>query len=609
VNGGRQMSFITSSRLRLLILSTAILPAFMAPPPLKGEDQRIVRALACMDYMLYDEAISQFELALQTHPMERGLRVKQAFAYFRLNKYEEAVGVLNREHGLFPDDLNPLILLGFIQHASGQPDDALMTARAVQAKLDKIANMSNLKKVKASLRGLFPNAGLPAYLLGLEASKKRDSRAARAWFLRAQDLSYDATDCWLQSIYAEMEAGHWPEALKLCGTKGNMSLGEEEIGGISAVAGKTAVPPKNKIIVTDIPSDVFMLKAIILAQLGRQEESRVSLEEAVAAEPFRTDLLKNVAIDDMRRADFEKAARVLTRVVKLSPLDFQARFLLEQARAGRRIVDGSSASIFSREFMKARGPRFLYVLEGRPNDVSAVANGYALQYIQLGLLVDAANHLRAFTEIYTDSPTIYYNLGQLSNTLGRFAEALACGARAIVLKDNYAEAHDLMGNVYFKIGDFENAARSYEKALLLNIRDPLSYYNLACAYHELGDDMRAERNWLEAIRQENAAAGALLQANAATLVHSLTVKVEPVSALSCQYLGLFYAGQGKTGQAIEYFERAIAYNPNALVPYLELGRLYNERNEGDKAGEYLKKYLELGGDKSKVTALSKKTGD
>jgi len=559
--------------------------------------------------MQYDVAISQFELALQAHPKERGLRVKQAFAYFRMNKFDEAVGVLNKEREFFPDDLNPLILLSFVQHASGKPDEALATARTSQAELDRILNSSSVKKLNAALRDLFPNAGLPAYLLGLEASQKRDPQAARSWFLRAQRLNYDATDCWLQSICSEMEAGHWPEALRLCETKGDISSAEEETDVISAVAGKTALTPKDKTVVTDIPSDVFMLKAIILAQLGRQEESRLSLEEAVAAEPFRPEPLKNLAVDEIRRSEFEKAARLLTRVVKLSPLDFHARFLLEQAQAGRRNVDGSSASALSREFMKARGPRFVYVLEGQPDDVAAVANEYALQYIQLGLLADAANQLRAFTEIYADSPTIFYNLGQLNNTLGRFAEALACGARTIALKNDSAEAHDLMGNVYLKIGDYENAVRSYEKALGLSARDPLSFYNLACAYHELGDDMRAEKNWLEAIRQENAAASAPLQADAAALEHSLTVKVEPVSAPSCQYLGLLYAGQGKSKQAIEYFERAIAYNPSALVPHLELGRLYGERNDLDKAAEYLKKYLELGGDKSKVTALSKKRGE
>lgn len=602
------MALITSARIRILLLSTLILPALMASPPLRGEDPRIVRALACMDSMQYDDAISQFELALQAHPKERGLRVKQAFAYFRLKKFKEAADALNREHELFPDDLNPLILLSFIQHASGQPDDALVTARTSQAKLDKILNSSSVKKLNAALRDLFPNAGLPAYLLGLEASKRQDSQAARSWFIRAQGLSYDATDCWLQSIYAEMEAGHWQEALKLCGTKGDISSAAGKIEVISAVARKTAVPPRKEIILKDFPSDVFMLKAIILNKLGRQEESRVSLEEAVAAEPFRPEPLKNLAIDDMRRSNFEKAAGMLTRVVKLSPLDFHARFLLEQAQSGRRIVNGLSESIFFREFTKARGPRFIYVLEGQPNDVAVAANGIALQYIQRGLLVDAANHLRTFIEIYTGSPTIYYNLGQLSNTLSRFAEALACGAKTVALKNDSAEGHDLMGNVYFKIEDYENAARSYEKALALNTRDPLSFYNLACAYHKLGDDMRAEKNWLEAIRQEDAAAAAPLQGDAATLEHSLTVKVEPVSALSCQYLGLLYAGQGKTGQAIEYFEKAIAYNPNALVPYMELGRLYNERNERDKAGEYFKKYLELGGDKSKITTLLKKIG-
>lgn len=608
IRGVRYMSFSTAARVQLLILSMAVLPALMGPPPLKGEDYRITRTSICMDFMLYDEAISLIEQALQKHPMERGLRVKQAYAYFRLNKCEEAVGALNREHELFPDDLKPLILLGFIQHAAGQPDNALITARAVQAKLDKILNMSNQKKVDAILRDLFPNAGLPAYLLGLEASKKWDSRTARFRFLRAQALGYDVTDCWLQTINAEMEAGNWPEALRLCGTKGDISLAGQERGGISAALGRASAPPKQKSIVADIPADALMLKAISLAQLGRQDECRVSLEEAVAAEPFRTDLLKNVAIDDMRRANFEKAVRLLTKVLKLTPLDFQARFLLEQAQAHRRLADGPAASAFSRDFLKARGPRFLYVLEGRPYDAAAAANGYALDFIQRGLLVDAARHLRAFTEIYANSPTIYYDLGQIDNTLGLFAEALACGAKAIALKNDYTEAYDLMGNVYFKVGDFENAVRSYKNALQLNARDPLSSFNLACAFHELGDDANAEKNWLEAVRLENAApaAGAPSRTNADALEHSLTVKVEPVSAPSCQYLGLLYAGQGKTQQAIEYFEKAIAFNPKALVPHLEIGRIYLEQNEPRKAEEHFKTYVMLGGDERKVEALRKK---
>ena len=606
--GVRYMSFRIAARVQLLILSMAILPAFMVPPPLKAEDQRITRALVCMDFMLYDEAISLFEQALQKHPMERGLRIKQAYAYFRLNKYEEAVGALNREHELFPDDLKPLILLCFIQHAAGQPDNAGITARAVQAKLDKILNMSNRKKVDAILRDLFPNAGLPAYLLGLEASKKQNSRTARSWFLRAQALSYDGTDCWLQAINAEMEAGNWPEALRLCGTKGDISLVGQERGGISAAVERASAPPKQKSIVADIPADVLMLKAISLAQLGRQDEYRASLEEAVAAEPFRTDLLKNMAIDDLIRDNFDKASRILARVLKLTPLDFQARFLLEQAQSRRRPGSSSAALGYSRDFVKARGPRFRYVLEGRPDDVVAMVNRYALDFIQRGLLADAARQLRMFTEIYENAPTIYYNLGQLYNTQGLFADALACGLKAVALKNDYREAYDLIGNICFKIGDFENAVRSYENAVRLNTRDPLSFFNLGCGFRELGDAPNAEKNWLEAVRLENArpAAGGASRTKADALEYSLLVNVEPVSAPACQYLGLLYAERGKIAQAIEYLEKAIAFNPKALVPYLEIGRLYMEQNERRMAEDHFKTYLELGGDERKVTALRNK---
>jgi tetratricopeptide (TPR) repeat protein len=589
------MSTYAASRVRVLILSMVILPAFVGLRPLTAEDEKITRALSCMDIMLYDEAISLFEQALQKHPMERGLRIKQAYACFRLNKYEEAAGVLNREHELFPADLKPLILLSLVQHAMGQADNAVTTARAVQADLDEILKRSGRKKVEAALRDLSPNAGLPAYILGLDASRKRDARTARSWLLRAQALGYDPTDCWLQAINAEMESGNWEEALKLCERWGeSFSAGPRRAG--------SSVPEDGTRVASEISADALVLKAISLAQVGRRDECRASLEEALAAEPFRSDILMDSAIHDLQRAEFEKAARTLTKVIKLAPQDFQARYLLEQAHARRRLADGSTTATFSRDFLKARGPRFIYVLEGRPEDAVSVAQTYAVDFIERGLLTDAARHLRMFTEIYERSPSIYYNLGQLDNNQGLLAEALACGMKALRLKPDYRDAYDLMGNVYFKVGDFENAARSYESAVQLDTLDPLGFFNLACAFHGQGDDANAEKNWLEALRLEKVApaARAPTMAAAGALDHSLTVKVEPVSAPCCEYLGLLYVRQGKTSQAIEYFEKAIAFNREGLAPYLEIGKLYRARNDLDKAREYFKKYLALGGDESEI---------
>ena len=139
-----------------------------------------------------------------------------------------------------------------------------------------------------------------------------------------------------------------------------------------------------------------------------------------------------------------------------------------------------------------------------------------------------------------------------------------------------------MGNVYFKVGDFENAVRSYESAVRLDTRDPLGFFNLACAFHELGDDANAEKNWLEALRLEKVAPadGAPTMAAAGALDHSLTVKVEPVLAPCCEYLGFLYVRQGKTPQAIAYFEKAIAFSREGLVPYLEIGKLYRAGRSG-----------------------------
>ncbi len=575
------MAICTSPCARILVLSTAIITAVVGPWALRAQDDQITRAMAFMDYMFYNEAVALFEQVLEKRPAERGIRVNQAFACFRLKKYEEAAGLLGREHEMFPGDLRPLILLSLIQDAMGRPEEAVATARAVQTELDGLLKSPRRKKVESVFRDLSPNAGLPAYILGLDASRRQAARSARSWFFRAQALGYDPMDCQLQAIDAEMRSGNWNEALKLTSGPG----------------------PRDGVIMGSVVSaDLLVLKAIILEQLGRRDECRDSLEEGLGAEPFRTDILTNLAILDLQCAQFEEAARTLTKVIKLTPLDFRARYFLEQAQVRRRLPEGSSTEVFSRDFLKARGPRFVYVLNGCPEDAVSAAQTTAVDFIKRGLLADAALHLRMFTDIYQGSPSVYYNLGQLDNSLGLLAEALACGAKALGLRPDYRDAYDLMGNAYLKVGDFANAVHSYKSAVRLDPRDPMGFFNLACAFHASGDDASAEKNWLESLRLEKIApeAGASARAAAGALDHSLTVKVEPVSAPCCEYLGLLYARQGKTMEAIDYFDKAISFNPGRLIPYLEIGKLHRTLNNLDKAREYFEKYLALGGDKSNI---------
>jgi tetratricopeptide (TPR) repeat protein len=563
------------------------------------------RAIDAMDFMLYEEAVQLFDQALAQDPSRAGLRVKQAYAYYRLNRVEKAAEVLGRELEIRPDDLETLILQSFVQYKAGRPDEAEKAAQKFQSTLDVVRNRSRLR-LDGILRDLFPNAGVPAYILGLEAKKSGDVQAARSWFIQARALSYDPAACWIQAIDSEIDRKNWSEALRLCGSGGDISLPKE---AKAATALKVAVPPSKKKAVVKTPAEVFLLMGVIYEEMSRAAESLEALKTAVAVKPFEAAALKNLAFAYYNLRDGEKAARYLGRVVKLRPEDVQARLLLEQVREGKQIAESAPRLSLSRDFVDEIDVRYRYVFGRNPDAIAEKVNSYALNMIQTGLVSDTARWLRMFIEIYENSPTIYYNLGQLYNSFGLNAEALKYGMKAVELKKDYREAYDLAANVWFKIGDFENAARYYEEVARLDTKDPLSYFNLGCAYGELGNLEKAEKNWLTAVRLENAlpAGGeAAAPRKKGELDVAVNVKVEPISALACQSLGLLYAGQGKVDDALVYFLKAIELSPRTPLPYFEAGKILLGRGETARAREYFDKYLALGGDKAKVDALLKK---
>lgn len=581
-------------------------PGLAAP---SGVDPQVKRALGCMDLMLYEEAISLFDQALAKDPAQPGgLRTRQAYAYYRMNRPEKAVEALNKELEAHPDDLKALILLSFVQFKTERPDDAERTARLFQDILEKTRKKSSRDKLDTIMRGLFPNAGVPVYILALLAIDRQDAKTARFRLIQAQDYSYLPTDCWLQAVGAERDQKNWPEALRLCQSQGDITYPEETKPSLGRPQ-KPGPPPSNKKkIQLTMTAEIYLLMGLIYEEQGRSSEAMECLKTAAALKPFDADILKNLAIAYINRNEIEEAARLFQRVVKLNPQDFQSQLLLDQAQKKRRRPDDAVKVAFSKDFLNERDVRFRYVFETDPDEIANNVNVNAVQLIREGLILDAARWLRMFVEIYENSPEIYYNLGQLYNTQGFNPEALRFGLKAIELKKDYRDAYDLVGNVCFKMGDFEHSVRLYEQAVRLDTEDPLSYFNLGCAYNELGDLANAEKNWLEAVRLENAPAAVSEApgAGADELKIAVKVKVDPISTPACQSLAYLYSKQGKKESALAYFKKALEFNPKTPIPYFEIGKLYLDRNEADQAQEYFKKYLSLGGDEAKVKALTKK---
>jgi tetratricopeptide (TPR) repeat protein len=559
-----------------------------------GAVDLVERALSCLDFALYDEAVSLFEKTLDQDPDRPGIRRHLGYALYRVGRMARAREILDLELERYPEDLNAVVFAGFLARRAGRSEEAERFARMFDAAFGKLKKADQDKALR---KGLSPNAGIPAFILGLTASERGDADSAVGWFVKARDFGYDPQECWAKAIDAFLRSEEWSGALRLCPPEG--SLGSPKKDGKASLAAVAAVPS----------AEIYARLGYVCDKLGRSEDSLNALKTAAAMKPFDAGILKSLAIAHLNRGE-AAAESFFSRVVKLDPLDFESRGLLERARilcerAERDI--GLPRVPLPADFPKSDGLRFRYVFSGDARDIAEKTNSYALRMIRDGLVDDAYRYLRSFSEIYENSPTVFFNLGLLANSLDKPAEALENAMRALALDPDDRDAFDLAANACFNIGDFATSAAFYERAVEIEPDDPISHYNLGLADLELGDAVRAESQLQEAVRLEKAPAGRREAAETETdvLKRAVHVKVEPISGPACVSLGFLFLKQGKLDEALASFERAVDFTPRHPAPYFEIGKILYERNERAKAEDYFKIYLSLGGDEAKVREIRK----
>ena len=113
----------------------------------------------------------------------------------------------------------------------------------------------------------------------------------------------------------------------------------------------------------------------------------------------------------------------------------------------------------------------------------------------MGRLNEAARMIENFLMLNDQSPELNYNLAQLYNMTNRLTKALKHSWRATDLDDEFKDAFDLTGNILFKLKDFDNSVRAYNKVLEIDPKDAMGYYNLGCVYWALSDWMAVIKTW------------------------------------------------------------------------------------------------------------------
>ena len=205
--------------------------------------------------------------------------------------------------------------------------------------------------------------------------------------------------------------------------------------------------------------------------------------------------------------------------------------------------------------------------------------GFAAAHLTLGLFRMKVGQYGRAEEAFRaaareGAPSAHRHLGGLYVRLGRHAEADEELERALRADAADAASHRLLAVSRRARGDLAGASASFERAVELDPWDQEALFGLANTLIASGDRERGQR-LLE--RFERLRLGEDEVAQLRRLLDGSPGDVEARMALAARFLQ-----DGRTAEAANQYEVALAYDAALVEARLQLGRLYRER--GDTLG-------------------------
>jgi serine/threonine-protein kinase len=214
------------------------------------------------------------------------------------------------------------------------------------------------------------------------------------------------------------------------------------------------------------------------------EKAVMSTEHARQLDPEQADVRLSLATvyHGVGRAD--DAVSEARRALALQPASYEAHRLLGDIWSERGDIDQAVT-----EFGAA--------IRIRPD--------YAAGYRSLGLLQmraarypEAAAAFQRMAELQPDSPFPYQLLGNVHASMGDLDAAVRDYSAATARGGSFA-TYSSLGYVYYLNGRFEDAVRSYAKAIELRPKNATTHWNLGDAYRRLGRTVEARKAYEDAV--------------------------------------------------------------------------------------------------------------
>ncbi|MGH9826611.1 MAG: tetratricopeptide repeat protein, partial [Blastocatellia bacterium] len=165
----------------------------------------------------------------------------------------------------------------------------------------------------------------------------------------------------------------------------------------------------------------------------------------------------------------------------------------------------------------------------------------------------------------------YTNIGVYAGTPAGEAlpQAREAALHALQNDDSLAEAHASLGQVYYRLLDWDRAEREYQRAISLN-------RNYPTVHHWYSELFRGRRRFQEAAREIRRAQ-----------------ELDPLSHVFGSFAGEAYHNLGNTDDAFKEWKRVIELEPNFPLPHFFMGHEYAAQQLFENAIAESEKAVEL----------------
>jgi tetratricopeptide (TPR) repeat protein len=197
-------------------------------------------------------------------------------------------------------------------------------------------------------------------------------------------------------------------------------------------------------------------------------------------------------------------------------------------------------------------------------------------YYDRGRYGDAVNQFRKVIELAPLNYRGYSNLGAMYVAQGQYTEAVTSLNKSIEIRPNL-EAFNNLGNAYFQLRRFSDAATAFQRGLNLDDSDWLLWGNLGDSLFWSGQHSQSVNAYEKAIER----AGRRLEVN-------------PRDTTVLAFLADYNAMSRHSQKAVEQIEKALALAPEDGEVRLRAAIVYNQLSDDEKCLASLAKAASLG---------------